>query len=380
MQNTPLITGSLPDSMLPQQRIWLAPGDRFFRQLLARPELAPVAESCSAELALHAALCDKPFMPVAAGNLQLLADPDVRESYALFLRFRDGLLQAGTLEAYYLSLFDGSSGINIPPLFISLTAEAIVKNMLGNSGQQAGPNGGSDDAGVWQPDAWQVRAAQMLYRSQRITTGDGQILSGDLQTLDMLNDTGGIGDFGRFLAEAGAPLKAINMQVLADDNAAAFLAAAEHSGGQTGQYSYLLDLRHEVSNDLSHGLVLTMTRARSGLKALASVLGKWVQHFTGIEVTIRHLQKIDDEAWRWHIGLDVGAMALLNDLYEGNEVEPERLQRLISLFRLDFLNPQDMRPDVAGKPVYLGLMMGSDGVMQIKPQNLLINLPLRRPV
>ena len=61
-------------------------------------------------------------------------------------------------------------------------------------------------------------------------------------------------------------------------------------------------------------------------------------------------------------------------------MEPERLQRLISLFRLDFLNPQDMRPDVAGKPVYLGLMMGSDGVMQIKPQNLLINLPLRRPV
>jgi hypothetical protein len=379
MQNLSPITRPLSGSLLPPQRSWLKPDDRFFTQLLTRPELSPVAESCAAELALHAALCEKPSMPVAAGDLQLLADPDVRDSYALFLRFRDGLLSAGTLEAYYLSLFDGSASINIPPLFISLTAEAIVKNMLGNSGQQVDPPGGDHPADAWQPDAWQVRAAQMLYRSQRITTDDGQVLSGDLQTLDMLNDTGGIGDFGRFLAEAGAPLKAIQMRVLAEDNAAAFLAAAERSGGQTGQYSYLLDLRHEVSNDLSHGLVLTMTRARSGLKALAGVLARWVQHFTGMEVTVRHLQKIDDEAWRWHVGLDAGAMALLNDLYEGNEVEPERLQRLISLFRLDFMDPQDMRPDVSGKPVYLGLMMDAGGVVQIKPQNLLINLPLRRP-
>ena len=36
-----------------------------------------------------------------------------------------------------------------------------------------------------------------------------------------------------------------------------------------------------------------------------------------------------------------------------------------------------MRADVAGKPVYLGLMMNGDGVVRLKPQNLLINLPLR---
>ena len=53
------------------------------------------------------------------------------------------------------------------------------------------------------------------------------------------------------------------------------------------------------------------------------------------------------------------------------------LFRSVSLFRLDFVNAQEMRADVAGKPVYLGLMMNADGVVKLKPQNLLINLPLR---
>ena len=90
------------------------------------------------------------------------------------------------------------------------------------------------------------------------------------------------------------------------------------------------------------------------------MLEKWVQHFLGVAVTIRPLQKVDDEAWRWHVGLDIDATALLNDLYEGREVEAERMQRLVSLFRLDFADPQEMRADVAGKPVYLGLMMNAD--------------------
>jgi hypothetical protein len=138
----------------------------------------------------------------------------------------------------------------------------------------------------------------------------------------------------------------------------------------------LLDLTHEVSNDLGHGLAFTMTRARSGLKALANVLQLWVRHFLGVTVSIKPLQKVDDEAWRWHVGLDSEASALLNDLYEGREVAAERMKRLVSLFRLDFADAQEMRADVAGKPVYLGLMMNPQGVLKLKPQNLLVSLPL----
>ena len=38
--------------------------------------------------------------------------------------------------------------------------------------------------------------------------------------------------------------------------------------------------------------------------------------------------------------------------------------------------PAEMRTDVAGKPVYLGLAMAADGTLRVKPQNLLLNLPL----
>jgi hypothetical protein len=31
---------------------------------------------------------------------------------------------------------------------------------------------------------------------------------------------------------------------------------------------------------------------------------------------------------------------------------------------------------VAGKPVYLGLAMDDEGVVRMKPQNLIVNLPL----
>ncbi|MEO6016704.1 MAG: DUF6352 family protein [Polaromonas sp.] len=340
------------------ERGWLRPTDDYLRLFLARPELALVSESCPAERDLHAALQAAPSRAVLPPEVQALQDADARESYALFLRFRDGLLAAGTLESYYLSLFprDGTGSIDIPPLFIDMLVHAITHGLLEHA-----------------IDPYEVRAAEMLFRPQRISTQDGQVLSGDRDVIDMLHETGGLGDFGRFLAEAKAPLRSIELQVLSDDNAADYWQQAE-------RHSHLLDLTHEVTNDLSHGLTFTLVRARSGLKALATVLEQWVRHFLGVAVTIRPLQKIDDQAWRWHVGLDVHASALLNDLYEGREVEPARMQRLVSLFRLDFVDPLEMRPDVAGKPVYLGLMMNAEGVLKLKPQNLLVSLPLRAAV
>jgi hypothetical protein len=99
-----------------------------------------------------------------------------------------------------------------------------------------------------------------------------------------------------------------------------------------------------------------------------------------VAVHIEPLQKIDDAQWRWHLGLDAEASRLLDDLYQGQEVEPERLSRLVSLFRLDFADARDMQADVAGKPVYLGLMGTAEQVLRIKPQNLLLNLPLAQAV
>ena len=80
-------------------RGWLLPTDDYLRLFLERPELALLPESCAAEQALHAALVAAPIRPVHEAELQAMQDGDARDSYSLFLRFRDGLLDAGTMEA-----------------------------------------------------------------------------------------------------------------------------------------------------------------------------------------------------------------------------------------------------------------------------------------
>ena len=344
-----------PNSGLPylnrNARGWLEPTEPYLRLFLTLPELALVPESCAAEVALHEALVAEPARRVGPEELAALQDADVRSNYAMFLAFRDALLRAGTLEAYYLELIRSGS-ITIPPVFIDRIVCAVVHNLLRETN-----------------DAFQVRAAEMLFRPQRITVNDGQILAGDAQVLDLLNETAGFGDIGRLLVQSQAPLHSVTMDVLTQANTASYWA-------DSTRHRFLLDLTHEVGNELGHGLNLVMTRAQSGLKALARVLERWVTHFLGVSVTITVLRKIDDTAWRWHLGLDTESTALLNDLYEDRPVDEVRMKRLISLFRLDFTNPQEMRADVSGKPVYLGLAMTSDNAMRLKPQNLLLNLPL----
>jgi hypothetical protein len=48
------------------------------------------------------------------------------------------------------------------------------------------------------------------------------------------------------------------------------------------------------------------------------------------------------------------------------------------LLRLDFEQLSDQRDDVAGKPVYMALAADENGLLRMKPQNLLLNLPIRQ--
>ncbi len=335
-------------------RGWMSPTPDYWRLWLQRPELALVPESCQAEKRLHQALMDAPGMQVAPAQLQAFQDGDARENYQLFLRFRDEVERAGSLESAYMAWMQ-SGNIQLPALFIDLVVQAIVCHVLADV----------DDAWVW-------RAAELLFRRQRITIEGGRVLSGDSDTLDSLKATGGLGEMGRLLMEGGATLKAVDVKVQHKDSEDRYLAQREG----LGRYAFLLDMTHEIHNELPHGLILKMVNARSGLKALAAVLTRWVQHFLGVSVQIEPVQKVDDPAWRWHVGLDATASALLNDLYQGTELSAPRQQQLISLFKLHFDHPQDMRADVQGKPVYLGLAMNEQGLLKLKPQNLLLNLPL----
>ena len=310
--------------------------DDFLRAYWLRPETLPVAESCAEEVALHGELIADPRRPVPAARLRQLADPDASGNYAAVLRFRDRLLARPTLEGAYLDLVrTGLAGT--PPLFLDQLVHVILRHRLADC-----------------DDPIRLRAAELLFREQKVTIQDGAIMMADEEAVEM-RASAGLGSPGLLVA-SDAPQRSIELDVLDEDNAAIYWSRSD---------------RFDTVLDLSF--------ARPGLDALCRVLEIWTVHLTGAAVAIQPVQRIDDERWIWHVGLDAEASGLLNDLYQGAALDEARRARLLALFRLEFRDPADMLERVRGRPVYLGLAMTGAERLKLKPQNLLVNLPLARP-
>ncbi|MEP6677835.1 MAG: DUF6352 family protein [Betaproteobacteria bacterium] len=312
--------------------------DDFLRTYLTRPELAPIPESCAAENALHDALMTVPRRAVAPADLAAIADPDARENYDMWLRFRDRLIAANSLEAAYAALFRGD-GVDVPPLFVQHLTQVILRHVLGDAA-----------------DAMSARAAELLFRAQKVAVlEDGAVMAADAVTIDLYATGGGFGSLGELLARNRTPLRMVELDVL---------------DTETADDYWERDERFDTS--------ISLNRGRAALAALTEVLRRWIAHFLGVDVTIAPQREIDDARWVWHVGLDAEASALLNDLYNKVEVDDARMSRLLCLFQLDFADPAAMRPAIAGRPVYLAMAMDSDNLLKLKPQNLLLNLPLAR--
>jgi hypothetical protein len=125
-----------------------------------------------------------------------------------------------------------------------------------------------------------------------------------------------------------------------------------------------------------HDTVISLTYGRPALDEFCRVIEAWVFHFLRIRVGVRPLRRIEEARWAWHVGLDAGSTALLNELWSGGEVDPVRMRRIVALFALEFADRGAARADVAGRPVYLALSADEDDAVRMKPQNLLVNLPL----
>jgi hypothetical protein len=69
---------------------------------------------------------------------------------------------------------------------------------------------------------------------------------------------------------------------------------------------------------------------------------------------------------------------MLNGIYNAAEMDAEHMIRIIGLYRVDFGNPSDMHAELAGEPAFPGLAVTPDNRLRMKPQNLLLNLPLAR--
>ncbi len=312
--------------------------DAFLAWLLQRPELAPVAESCPAELALHALLVQNPRREVTAQELAAFADRDAADNYTVWLRFRARLLAHPTLQAAYMALFQGE-GVDVAPVLVQQLTQVLLRHVLGA-----------------EATALEARAAEMLFRTQKVSVlEDGAVMAADDETVERHAISGTFGSLGELLKQGGIPLRSVDLDVLGPDNADAYW-----------------------QRDGCFDMVISLNHGQPALDALCRVLERWVAHFLEVEVRIQTDREIVDEHWVWHVGLDAQASSILNDLYTGEAVEEDRTRRLMCLFRLEFANPADMLADIAGRPVYLAMAMDDKNRLKLKPQNLLLNLPLAR--
>ena len=317
--------------------------DAYLRHLLSRPEIAPIAESCTHEVALHHALEQQPRRVVTDAELAAVADKDAADNYAVWLRFRDRLLAKATLEASYLALFQGE-GVDVAPVLVQQLTQILLRHVVGKSSPT--PN--------QSPNAMQARMAELLFRTQKISIlEDGAVMAADDETVERHALSGGFGSIGELLKLGGLPVRSVDLDVLSADNLDAYWPRSEF-----------------------FDMVVSLNHGQASLDALCRVLELWIKHFLQVDVRIQTDKEIVDEHWVWHVGLDAQANSILNDLYTGAEVSEERHRRLMCLFRLEFANPSDMLAAVAGRPVYLAMAMDEKNQLKLKPQNLLLNLPL----
>jgi hypothetical protein len=65
-------------------------------------------------------------------------------------------------------------------------------------------------------------------------------------------------------------------------------------------------------------------------------------------------------------------------LWNGEELDDAERARVIGLYRLRFVDRTLVDPRVGVDPVYLILATTPDQVLRLKPQNLIVGLPIRR--
>jgi hypothetical protein len=309
----------------------LAVTDELLLAYLARPELVPPQEACAAERRLHASLMAAPRRAVAADEIAALADADARENWSVMLAFRERLIGARSVEAAYLDIVRNGPGA-MPPLFLNQLAHLILRNALDRCS-----------------DPYVLRAAELFFRPQRVSFLDGAAVLADAEIIEAHEDARGPSPLAAMLGQEPAA----ELDVLGDDNLWTYWSRSD---------AFTMALAIGAN-----------PRAREGL---ARAVEAWVTHLLNVEVSVEPIARVEDPDWRWFVGLDAEATRIGNALWAGEEPDEEAQSRILALFRLTFADTRLIESRMAGRPVYLLLAMTPDRHVRMKPQNLVVGLPV----
>jgi len=244
--------------------------------------------------------------------------------------FRDRLVGHRTVEAAYLDLIRRGAG-DTPPLFINHLVQVILRNLLD----------GCEDPFV-------LRAAELLFRPQRLTVHAGSLIAADEETVAGVSAQ----PVSPLVAMLGLPA-AGEIDVLNNDNAQSYW-------GRSDLFDMALDL----------------TAGRRGLAALGEVIERWIAHLVPVVVDVEPLSEAVDVDLAWYVGLDAEATAIGDALWNGEELEQAARERIIGLYRLTLRDDEIVLDKAKGEPIYLILAMSPDRMLRMKPQNLITGLPI----
>ena len=305
--------------------------DDFLKVYFARPELTPPPEACVVERALHAALLEDPRRVVGPDEIAAMADPDAGENWQVVLEFRDHLLKHPTLEAAYLALIRGGVG-RTPPLFLNQLVHVILRNVL-------------DEC----EDPFVLRAGELFFRSQRVTTHEGSLLVADEETIAGNNPAQVSPLVGMLGIEKSAEIDVLN-----DGNAETYYERSD---------------RYDMALDLTAG--------RRGHEALGEVITRWVRHLLALEARVTPVVELKDASFTWYVGLDAEGTKIGDMLWNGEGLDESAQGRVVALYAL---RPEgaDAPGDKNAPPAYLILGMSAEKMLRVKPQNLLIGLNVKR--
>jgi hypothetical protein len=309
----------------------LAVTDELILAYLARPELMPPPEASAAEHELHAALLHAPRRAVSESEIEALDDADARENWQIMLAFRDRLLGAHSIEAAYLDLIRNGTG-NTPPIFLNQLVHLILRNAL-------------DEC----DDPYVLRAAELLFRPQRVSFHDGAMLLADAEIIEAQER----GVHSPLLAMFGQE-PASELDVMKAENAWTYWSRSD-------AFTMALNIGADQ-------------RAREGL---ARVIEAWVRHLLHAEVRVQPLSAIEDRDWRWFVGLDAEATQIGNALWRGEALGDDARSRVLATFRLTFPDVSYVDESVGDRPIYILLATTPDRILRVKPQNLITGLPLK---
>ncbi|WP_027584241.1 DUF6352 family protein [Bradyrhizobium sp. Ai1a-2] len=303
--------------------------DDFLKAYLARPELMPPPEACVAEQELHRALLRDPRRPVSAAQVDAIVDADARENWQTMVAWRDHLVKHGSLEAAYLAIV--RRNIAFPQLFIGQLVQLILRNALDNCG-----------------DAFMLRAAELLFRPQKLMIEGASVLAVDEER----GSPTGRHSASPLMALLGLP-EATEVDVLSESTAGSYWERSD---------------RFDMALDLATG--------GRGLAALGDVIARWLAHLLAIEVDVEPVAELREASWNWYVGLSSDATRIGDAIWHGDDLDDGSRAQLTGLFRLTFRDPACMIEKVRGEPVYLLLAMTADEVLRLKPQNFITGLPI----